>query len=149
MELEAVCGGPPGKSAAVDAEYRQRSPLPYLEAARGLAIDLNAGIHDGHTGSVPVGHTLRAFNRLAEANGFASQRLNEADIRSIEATQLIPARLQPATADPSYAKRVLLRRVAGPVRVTLFEGGHEILPEAAFAWLAQQVRKSSDLPERR
>jgi hypothetical protein len=133
----------------VDAEYRQRSPLPYLEAARGLAIDLNAGIHDGHSGSVPVGHTLSAFNRLAEANGFASQRLNEADIRSIEATQLIPARLQPATADPSYAKRVLLRRVAGPVRVTLFEGGHEILPGAAFAWLAQQVRKSSDLPERR
>jgi hypothetical protein len=29
---------------------------------------------------------------------------------------------------------VLLRRVAGPVRLTLFDGGHEQDVEAAFAW---------------
>ena len=52
-------------------EYRIRSPLGRLSSAAvaGVPIDLNAGIRDGHVGSVPIGHTLRAFDALAQANG--------------------------------------------------------------------------------
>src|SRR5699024_8470205 len=67
--IVASCGGAPGDSPEVDAEYRARSPIHHLSRAAGLPIDLNAGVHDGHTGSVPVAHTLRAFNVLAKANG--------------------------------------------------------------------------------
>jgi hypothetical protein len=33
-----------------------------------------------------------------------------------------------------------LRRFAGKARVTIFEGGHESIPEAAIAWLEQHKR---------
>ncbi|NQT52694.1 prolyl oligopeptidase family serine peptidase, partial [bacterium] len=68
-DIEGACGGPPGP--ATEAEYRRRSPLLHLAAAKGLPLDLNAGIHDGHTGSVPVSHTLRAFNVLAPGQPLA------------------------------------------------------------------------------
>ena len=74
--LEGCCGGPPGKPAT-DEQYRKRSPLFFLDRAAGLPIDLNAGIYDGHRGSVPIAHTLRAFNVLAEANGHAGHKLTE------------------------------------------------------------------------
>ncbi len=138
-DLGAVCGGPPGASAAVDREYRSRSPLFHLEAARGVAIHISAGIHDGHTGSVPVSHTLLAFNRLAEANGFPERRVSATDIQTIVDTERVPDSLGRPPYDSTMPNRVLFRRDAGPARVTLFEGGHEILYDAAFEWLAGRV----------
>ena len=46
--------------------------------------------------------------------------------------------------DPTYGRAIYLRRAAGAARVTIFEGGHEILPDAALAWLEQHV--SSGVP---
>lgn len=145
-DMEAVFGGPPDGDARILAEYRRRSPLFHLGAARGLALEIAAGIHDGHTGSVPVGHTLRAFNELARANGAAQAAIAEEDIARIEEGRQVPARLGPPPADPSFTKRVLLRRAAGPARVTLFDGGHEMLMDAAFAWL-ERHRGKQDLVE--
>ena len=65
--MEACCGGPPG-TPKTDEQYRSRSPIFRLSAAKGLPIDINAGVHDGHGGrSVPIDHSLKAFNVLAEA----------------------------------------------------------------------------------
>jgi pimeloyl-ACP methyl ester carboxylesterase len=69
INLEAICGAPPGTSPEIDEQYRFRSPLTHLSNARGVAIDINAGIDDGHTGCVPISHSLKAFNVLAEVNG--------------------------------------------------------------------------------
>ena len=138
--IEAACGGPP--SPATEAEYRKRSPLFHLAAAKGLPLDINAGIHDGHTGSVPVSHTLRAFNVVADANGCPDQKLADADIASMVANRKVPAGLAYKGEQPKGRRhKVLLRRTAGPARVTLFEGGHEIDYAAAIAWLAEQRRK--------
>lgn len=67
--VAACCGGPPGASPQVDAEYRARSPLFHLHRTGDLPLDLNSGMHDGHTGSVPIRHTLLAFNAIATAKG--------------------------------------------------------------------------------
>lgn len=139
-DLEQVCGGPPGASAAVDAEYRRRSPLFALSHAAGVPIDLNVGIHDGHTGSVPISHSLRAFNALASANGAAEVRLSDDEIAWMVAREEVPAALRRPVEDPEYSKPVLLRRAAGPARLTVFDGGHEILRDAAVHWLARQQR---------
>ena len=64
-DVSRSCGGPPGASKEVDREYHARSPLSYLEHAQGLPLDINAGIRDGHDGSVPISHSLRAFNAVA------------------------------------------------------------------------------------
>jgi len=79
--IERCCGGPPGMPKT-DAEYRARSPLFVLDQAKGLPIDINAGIHDGHKGSVPISHSLNAFNVLARANGKPEQALADKQIES-------------------------------------------------------------------
>jgi poly(3-hydroxybutyrate) depolymerase len=138
QDLEAVCGGPPG-TAAADAEYRRRSPLWHLAAARGVAVDLNAGIHDGHTGSVPISHTLGAFNALAAANGHGERAFTEEEIASMVRERRAPAPLaRERVNEPHRRHAVLRRRTAGPARVTLFDGGHEIDVAATLDWLARQ-----------
>ena len=143
--VEAVCGGPPGPTT--EAEYRKRSPLFHLEAAKGVAIDINAGIHDGHTGSVPVSHSLRAFNVLAKANGHANRQIAEQDIAWVVVNRRVPEPLAAAGERLTERRRrkVLFHRTAGPARVTLFEGGHEGDVPAALDWLAQQ-RKGGGQP---
>ena len=144
-DIEAVLGGAPGTSPEIDRECRKRSPLFHLDAARGVPVHISAGIHDGHSGSVPISHTLLAFNRLAEANGFPAGAVSPADIDAMVSTELVPETLGPAPRDPSMPNRVLFRRDAGPARVTIFEGGHEILYDAAFEWLAPFSKQVSTL----
>lgn len=137
-DVERVCGGPPGTSPSVDAAYATRSAVARLAAARPtLPLDINTGIHDGHVGSVPVSHAIRAFNAVAAP----TDRLPTALIDALVAQRAVPAEWRTATADPLYAARpVLLRRTSGPTRLTVFDGGHEILHEAALTWLEAQRR---------
>jgi poly(3-hydroxybutyrate) depolymerase len=140
-DLERVCGGPPGASPAVDARYHARSPLPHLAQARGLPIDIATGLDDGHLGSVPIRHSLRAFNALAVANGAAGQQFDTVEIEAMTRTRQVPAGLQ--YRGPALAGRrrpVLVQRDAGPVRVTIFAGGHEGDMPAAIEWLATHRR---------
>jgi dipeptidyl aminopeptidase/acylaminoacyl peptidase len=134
--LERCCGGPPG-SAATDSEYRKRSPLHFLANAKGLPVSIEAGVHDGHRGSVPVSHSLRAFNELARANGHPNQAFAESEIEFITAKAQIPERIagQRSAQDAGRKHKVLLRRSAGPARVTIFDGGHETDFATAIRWL--------------
>jgi pimeloyl-ACP methyl ester carboxylesterase len=135
--LEQSCGGPPG--LATEAEYRKRSPLFHLAAAKEVPLDINTGIHDGHAGSVPVSHSLHAFNMLAEASGIPDRKVAEADIDYMVKEQKIPAALNLETQnDPERQKLVLFRRSAGQARITIFEGGHDSETTAAIEWLTRQ-----------
>lgn len=139
--IEKSCGGAPGDSSGVDVELRQRSPLACLANARGLPLDINAGIHDGHRGSVPVSHSLHAFNAVAEPR----DRIAAADIAWMTEREEVPEPLRdPDLRDPAYGDRIpLFRRRSGQARVTLFAGGHEIVEQAAAEWLARQSRDGS------
>ncbi|HZO56690.1 MAG TPA: prolyl oligopeptidase family serine peptidase [Bryobacteraceae bacterium] len=128
--MEGCTGGTPASAAN---EYKLRSPLPYLHQANGLPIDIQAGIQDGHTGSVPVSHSLRAFNVLAAANGHATASFANTEISHIVSTKQVP-KGSPAPPTEERRTRILLRRIAGPARITLFDGGHETDFPAAFIW---------------
>ena len=139
-QCDDACGGPPG-SPATDAEYKARSPINFLPAARGLPIDINAGIHDGHKGSVPISQSLKAFNVLAEANGFKDKMISEDDILVMTRDEKIPPALAGETEkDPERKRAILFRRTAGPVRITIFEGAHESEACAAWHWLTRQKK---------
>ena len=132
-------GGAPGDSAAVDEQYRERSPLFHLAQARDVPLDLAAGVTDGKTGSVPIFHSLRAFNVVAKANGLAG--VSDEEMQQLWTDgKLKQPQASDREADPTLGREVRLRRVAGSARVTIFEGGHEGLPAAACAWLEQQKR---------
>jgi len=137
--MEKCCGGPPGPQT--EAEYRARSPIFHLPNAKGLPLDINTGIHDGHTGSVPVSQSLRAFNVLAAANGLAEKQIAEADIEAAVTKEKIPDALAKERENDVERKMpVLFRRIAGPVRITVFEGGHQDEQGATFTWLARQQK---------
>ena len=135
--IESACGGIPAESEPAMKEARLRSPLTWLPNAAGvLPVDIGTGIHDGHTGSVPVGQAIRAYNILAAPE----DRISDADIAFIEDNEKIPPHLAAKEHDPAYGEHtVYLRKQSRKVRLTLFEGGHDILPESAFEWLDRQV----------
>ena len=145
--LRQCCGGPPGQSAKVDEQYRQRSPLTHLVGAVGLPLDLAAGVHDGHQGSVPIRHTLEAFNVVAEAQG--AKIITEQEIAQLSRPKgrLEKPQAGDQVADRSFGRAIYLRRMAGKCRVSIFEGGHEGLPEAALAWLEQHRKAVSKAAE--
>lgn len=136
--MERACGGTPAERPD---EYRHRSPLAWLDrAARaGVPVYIATGIHDGWKGSVPVGHSFRAFNLLADAN----DRVGEDDISMIENTRKVPAALAyRGPADPFYDSRtrIHLRRTSRSARITLFEGGHSGNYPAGLDFLSRQVK---------
>jgi len=137
------CGGAPGESAAIDEQYRNRSPMSWLGGATGLPLDLAAGVHDGHRGSVPIRHTLDAFNIVAKAQGVPVITAEEIAQISRPEGRLRQPRQSDRQADPTYDRAIYLRRVAGKARVTIFEGGHERLAEAAAEWLSRQVKPAA------
>ena len=132
--MESICAGTP---EAKPECYASRSPLPRLGNAKGLRISIETGIHDGHSGSVPVSQSLWAFNELAKVNGAGGKVIAEADIATITEKEFIPAHMaQEVEAEAGRRRAILFRRSAGPVRVTIFEGGHEADYPSAIRWFA-------------
>lgn len=131
--MEAACGGTPKEKPT---EYAARSPLTYLKPDPFLPVMIATGIHDGHRGSVPVGHAIRAYNALAAE----CDRISERDIAFIEENERVPEALAFKGSDPFYPKnrRIHLRRTSGNVQLTLFEGGHEDNFLAGLDFLSRQ-----------
>lgn len=147
QQMETVCGGAPGASPAVDEEYRIRSASAWLPRATNTIIDIAGGIHDS---AIPIDHTLRAFNVLARPK----DRIAEEDIAFITQHQRIPEHLrQPdfpseASTDETisvnkltsaeFAEILCFRRCSGNARVTIFNGGHEIVSLPGLEFLSRQ-----------
>ncbi|HIA18710.1 MAG TPA: prolyl oligopeptidase [Planctomycetaceae bacterium] len=138
--VRKCCGGKPGASPQVDQQYRQRSPVTWLHQSLAVPLDIAAGVHDGHRGSVPVRHSINAFNLIARA-------AHETPVSEEEIAQLSRPNgyLEKPTAsdqsvDAVWGRKIYLRRMAARSRVTIFEGGHEGIADAAVAWLERHVK---------
>ena len=99
--LEKVCGGTPGKSPAIDEQYRMRSAAAWLNRATNVNLSINTGITDGHNGSVPVSQTLHAFNEVAAV----ADRVSEATILEMVKAPEMPTMLLQKIDDALYRKR--------------------------------------------
>lgn len=130
--IEAALGHAP---TADDADARHRSPIAHLPNAASVPLDIAHGIHDGRKGSVPFTHALLAFNEVAAAG----QKLPIQAIQAYYDTQKLPAGWAVSPPDASFGLNTpLFRQTSGNTRVTIFEGGHEIVHQAALNWLAKQ-----------
>lgn len=59
--VEACCGGAPGQSDAIDAEYRERSPLTHVREM----VEANLCVHHGRNDrSVPYTHTWKLSQEM-------------------------------------------------------------------------------------
>lgn len=55
------------------------------------------------------------------------------------------AALEVDCKDPLFGStRILFRRTSANARVTIFDGGHDILPAAGLNWLAGQVKSEKE-----
>lgn len=137
-DIVKSCGGVPTPGSAAETECVKRSPLTYLVSANQVALDINAGIHDGYTGSVPISHSLHAFNLVATE----ADQLSDDQLRYFVSTQTVPPGLAGAQRNLVYQhKPILFRRQSNRARLTIFDGGHEAFYEAGLEWLAQQRKK--------
>ncbi|MBR7104658.1 MAG: prolyl oligopeptidase family serine peptidase [Lentisphaeria bacterium] len=138
--IEKACGGNPAEDEKARAEAQRRSPVTHLGNASRCLLDISTGIHDGHTGSVPVNQTLNAFNILAKPE----DKISAEDIAFITENQQFPAHYPAPVQDPSFGKNtVLFRRQSNLTRVTIFEGGHDCLPVPGLDWLSRQNRRQA------
>lgn len=130
-------GGAPGSSDSVRAEYRARSPTTWLARATQLPLDIAAGRDDPE---VPMSQSVLAFNALARATG--SEPVSPDELAELTRPNGMLSRpgLADTTADAVWARRLWLRRVAGPSRLTIFDGVHEWLPGAVLDWLDQHIK---------
>ena len=135
--LEKCCGGAPGDSTQVDQQYAARSPINFLRHAAKLPIDLLAGVEDGHTGSVPIRHSLDAFNEIAKANGTPVISETEIEQLSRRDGRLTQPRPSDQGFDPDLGRKYFLRRHSNQARATIFAGGHESVAQATIAWFEQ------------
>lgn len=142
-EMTRQCfGGDPAKDISVVAEMERRSPLHQLGRAKDVAVDIAAGRFDGHLGDpIPVWHTLAAFNVIADAVGQPQITAQEIAELSRHDPRLNDPQESDLVKDPSFGREIFLRRQAGRSRVTIFEGGHEGLPNAAIAWFEAHSRR--------
>ncbi|HSJ01227.1 MAG TPA: prolyl oligopeptidase family serine peptidase [Verrucomicrobium sp.] len=138
QNIEAALGGSPAMDGPAKEEAWKRSPLSHLGQASIVPLDIHAGVRDGRAGSVPFLHSLKAFNAVV---GTGKDALDPDKMEEYYKTQEVPSGWQEAGEDLSYgAWKPLFRRTAGKTRVTIFDGGHEIVHQAALNWLAQQER---------
>ncbi|MCC5930131.1 MAG: prolyl oligopeptidase family serine peptidase [Cyclobacteriaceae bacterium] len=115
-------------------EALKRSPLHMqtpVERRVNSKLYIYTGIHDGYTGSVPITHSLQMYNKVVSdyrpANG-------EALISENLIQQLLASRYNPTAPQTTIAARQihLQRNFEDKVQILLFEGGHEMLVDAAL-----------------
>ena len=137
--IEKCCGGPPGEIPGVDKQYKDRSPIHFIASANDLPIAFFAGIHDGHRGSVPIRHSLDAFNQICIRNG--DPVISEKEIQELSSRN---GRLKkPQSMDEGYDAAIqrdfYLQRHSRNARVLIFEGGHEEIASGTIHWFEKAV----------
>lgn len=121
------------------AELDRRSPLqmPVPVAWRkNSTLHIYAGIHDGYTGSVPISQSLLFYNKVAATFFPADPKkmIPEKTIRSLLAQRINPEADKHSTL---FNRQIHLEKKAGPVSITIFEGGHEMLAPVALSLLPE------------
>lgn len=112
-------------------EARRRSPVfmaTPVDRRESSKLYLYAGIHDGYTGSVPITQSLRFFNKVVrdlDPDNTDDLISTEEMLRLLERrNSQIDHPSKVATGDTHFR-----RQHRGRVQVTIFEGGHQMLPD--------------------
>jgi len=143
--IEKSLGGAPGTSVGIDADYRDRSSVFHLHRVADLPVGIWAGVDDGHSGSVPIRHSLNAFNAIAAAHG--DRLISEAEMNELSTLKRLTSPLTSDQArDQTLGKSIRLGRRSGESMITIFDGGHESHPDAALEWLSTKRHAVTNIP---
>ena len=128
--------GDPRTDENAAKESAKRSPVTWLANAKNLSIDIGTGIHDGHKGSVPIDQAINAYNILADD----ADKVPQEHIGHMLKTETAPAGT-PVIKDKGYGSRKIhYRKTSKNCRITIFEGGHNILSNYSYLWFKNQKK---------
>lgn len=125
-------------------EAIKRSPLHQtypIDLRKNAQLFIYEGIHDGYTGSVPITHAIQQYNRLVGELKYKTSNLDELMCKAEndehlvgykEMLNLVTRRVNPAAMPEAtlFGRQIHLLRDYQTIRLTIFEGGHEQLPQA-------------------
>lgn len=105
----------------------ERSPLYWETPVCKLEttqLNIYVGVHDGHTGAVPITHSILFYNKIvSDLGGSEDHRVSGEDI-----DWMLMKRTAPKNTNRKIGSReIIYENSYGNVSVTIFEGGHEIL----------------------
>jgi len=134
-------------------EALRRSPLMQKfpkDLRKNAQLFLYEGIRDGYEGSVPITQTINMYNRLVGELEYGTSNLDSILLKSItdsnlvsekETIRLLTLRVNPKPDKQSslYDRNSYLSRAYANIRLTIFEGGHEQLPQALGLIPTQQT----------
>lgn len=131
--LEKITGNGSGFEAA---EARKRSPVAMDGKINRekASLHIYTGIHDGYTGSVPISHSLRMYNKVAAylVPGDENVLVSDSVICA-----LVTRRINPFPAEEKRIgdRLVHFQRQLKGLSLDIFEGGHEMIVPQALALL--------------
>jgi hypothetical protein len=125
------------------ADAKKRSPY-FLDTPVSLRknspLNIYCGIHDGYTGSVPITQSIHFFNKVAgDMNGGRGDLVPDGDIIRLLARRAYPSD-QPFSFLEPEGRKVHYRKEYRSIHLTIFEGGHEMLPGAAMKNLVRMAQ---------
>ncbi len=111
---------------------KEKSPIYWntpVNKLRDSKLEIYAGIFDGIQGSVPITHSINFYNKILRDLGVN----NEQYYVSIKETlKLIESRTPICDCGKISDRKIYLKKEYKNVKLIIFEGNHEILPEYAF-----------------
>ncbi|SDM45064.1 SGNH/GDSL hydrolase family protein [Kriegella aquimaris] len=126
------------------AEALRRSPITHkypIAKRKKAKLYIYEGVHDGYEGSVPITHSINMYNRLvgelkyqiSEVAEIRPKAVSDSDlVTESEIINLVTKRLNPLADKKQslYGRDIHLFRTYQNIQLTIFEGGHEQLPQA-------------------
>lgn len=117
-----------------------RQPYP-AEKRKDAQLFIYTGIHDGYKGSVPITQSLNMYNRLVGEMKYGMSDMDEIMVKAVTDPELVSPKemldLLGKRMNPDYKKNkklfdrdVHLLRKYKNIRLTVFEGRHEQIPQA-------------------
>ncbi len=123
-------------------EAKKRSPFFMQKTVTDRSnsrLSIYCGIHDGYTGSVPISHSLNFYNKLvADINPEAKFSL----IPTEYINTMVRERSLPGGGDQGMLlgrKIIYKNNYQDKVSITVFEGGHEMLPGDVLAHIPSRT----------
>ena len=116
---------------------KKKSPI-YWQTPKGklnyASLDIYTGVYDGMTGNgpIPITHSINFYNKLLYDLGEKDKTKYVSDKEKLF---LLEYRKSLGSFEPIAGRKVFLFKESNNIRLTLFDGGHEILKGFAFEQL--------------
>ena len=113
---------------------RQRSPVYWetpVEKLNDASLEITTGIYDGLIGNgvIPITHSINFYNKVLSDLGVTDSTKYVSDAEKLA---LLEFRKPLGEFGQIAGRKVILVKETNNIRLTLFEGGHEILTGYAF-----------------